>query len=246
MIYFEHNISAGKLLAIKLAIILLGIIIGWMFYNNIFIGLLLGIFLSPLRKVFIHEHIQKKKNTLLIQFKDLVYSLSAAVGSGRSLKQGLEESLEFWEDTYDENDYIIIELKNMKKRMEEANETDISLLRDFAYRSGIQDIYDFVSVCEICKESGGDFARAIIKAGDVISEKITIERELEVIVSQKKFEGRIVGLAPFVLIFFIKLLSPSYIAPLYETPSGIIVSTMAIGLIVAGWLFIEKLNRIDI
>ena len=58
----------------------------------------------------------------------------------------MEESVDFWKATYEENDYIMQELAYMNGRIEKSGEKDIDVLRDFARRSGLEDVDDFVSV----------------------------------------------------------------------------------------------------
>jgi len=187
----------------------------------------------------------RKKNKLLIQFRDLMYSLSALISSGRSLSQGLAESVDFWKGTYDDDDFIIKELKNMTKRMREGRERDIELLKDFAERSGVEDIKDFVMVCDTCKKTGGNFSEAICRCADIIGDKISLEKDLKAMAAQKKFEGVIVGAAPFLIIFFIKLLSPEYLEPLSYTKTGRVISTVALLIAGCGWFFIERVNEIE-
>ena len=66
------------------------------------------------------------------------------------------------------------------------------------------------------------------------------------ITAQKKFESKIVALAPIVMILAIKLLSPSYMIPLYETNAGKIVSTVSLALTASGFIAIERVNKIEI
>ena len=71
----------------------------------------------PMEKQYGKFASEKKKEVLLEQFKDLLYSMSAAVSTGRSLGQAIEESAEFWQGTYGEKDYIMIEISGMVRKM---------------------------------------------------------------------------------------------------------------------------------
>lgn len=218
---------------------------GWLFYDSPFAGavwLLLTVFVKPRYASNLNR---KRKNKLTLQFKDMLYSVSAFVLSGRSLGQAMEASVDFWKGTYGEKDFIIKEIRAMSKRMKEGGERDVELLKDFAMRSGIEDINDFAVACDTCKKTGGDFAKAVSRCADIIGDKLSLEKELNVIASQKRFEGRIVGMAPFAIILFIKLLAPEYLYPLSHTQQGRAVSTIALMAIVIGWLMIERMNDIE-
>ena len=218
---------------------------GWLFYDSFSWGTIFVPLIFKVKAVYAEALNKKKKEKLILQFKDLMYSVSSYVSSGRSLGQSLEESIYFWKGTYDEHDYIIKELKFMVKRMNESMERDIDLLKNFAERSGLEDIRDFVTVCDICKRTGGNFASAVCRCTDIIGDKISLEKELNKVAAQKRFESRVVGIAPFVIIFFIKLASPEYLYPLSHTQTGRAVSTVALLMIGYGWVIIERMNRIE-
>lgn len=76
----------------------------------------------------------------------------------------------------------------MLKRMQQGGEDELPVLRDFAMRSGLADIADFVNVYEICRASGGDLARAMNRAATIIGDKIQLEAELKTMMAQKAFE----------------------------------------------------------
>lgn len=218
---------------------------GWLFYDDILIGAVFMTLAAAVKPRYAKHLRDKRKSKLMLQFRDMMYSVSAFVSSGRSLSQGMEESIDFWKGTYGEKDLIIKELRNMSKRMREGGERDVELLKDFAERSGLEDIRDFAAVCDTCKKTGGDFARAVSRCADIIGDKLSLERDLYVMASQKRFEGRIVGSAPFVIIFFIKLLSPEYLYPLSGTQTGRAVSTLALLMTVCGWMLIERMNDVE-
>lgn len=246
MDYRILKLTAYEKIVFRLSAVGAGILLGWIFYDNLIPGIIIGILLTFSENKYKEFLIAKRKETLLMQFKDLLYSLSSAVSTGRSLGQAIDESINFWRGTYDENDYIIKELKLMSKKMRESNISDIDAFKDFAERSDLDYVRDFMMVCKTCKETGADFTAAIDRGSEIIENKIDIERELKSITAQKKFESKIVALAPIVMILAIKLLSPSYMIPLYETNAGKIVSTVSLALTASGFIAIERVNKIEI
>lgn len=229
-----------------LAIIIIGMMIGSIFYNSLICGMgfsLLGIIAFPVYKKSI---IEKKKQTILEQFKDLLYSISFSISSGRNMAQSLKESKEFWNSTYDENDFIMIEINNMLRRIEEGNELDVIVLRDLADRYEIDDINDFVNTFELLKETGGNMSLAINRASTLIGDKISMEKEVKTSLSQKVFEGKIVTCAPLFMVTMIKMVSPSFIGPLYESAKGMYISTLSLGMMCIAAYLIWKITKIEI
>lgn len=236
-------LDLGVVLTVSLAS---GTVTGWLFYDSLPIGLCIGGVLFLMAKPrYIRWQLQRRKRILLLQFRDVLYSISSAVSVGRSMAQALEESMDFWKGTYDEKDLIMRELAAMVRQMKEGNARDLDVLKDFAGRSGLQDILDFVMVYENCRTSGADLVKAIDRATGIIGDRIDMERELHTLMAQKQFEGRIIMLSPFALLLFLKISSPDFLEPLTASSAGTMVSTAALGLVAASVLLMERVNRFE-
>lgn len=219
--------------------------VGWIFYDNYLIGLALAIGFYPTIKLYKKKLNLKKKHILLMEFNDLLFSLSSDIATGVTMDKAIEQSLEFWKDTYNEDDYIIIELKNMVRKMKELHEKDISCLEDFALRSGLSDVVDFVGAYEVLRSSGADMTKAIEQTSDIIRDKIIMESELRTLMSQKVFESRLVGASPILMVFFLKIASPEYFTVMYLTSGGKAIMTICLVLIGFSLYLIERNNRIE-
>ena len=124
--------------------------------------------------------------------------------------------------------------------------SDLDVLEDFSRRSGLKDIEDMVMVCRVCKKQGGNLQEALINCNNIIGDKISLEKELKTVMAQKKFEGRVVAIAPFLLMTFIKIISPGYVKPLIDVAAGRLLSTISLILIAAAWITRERVNSIEI
>lgn len=220
--------------------------IGWIFYDSWIIGIIISVIFMPTIKIYKKRVSEKKLNILLIEFKDLLYSLSSEIATGATMSKALEESVNFWRGTYDESDYIIIELNNMVKKMKELHINDIECLEDFARRSKLPDIVDFVNSFKVLRTSGADMTTAIERTSDIIRDKIILESELKTVMSQKVFESRLVGMSPVIMVLFLKLVSPGYFQVMYETSAGKTLMTFALVLMMFSLYLIERNNRIEV
>ena len=232
------------MLKFSAAALFAGMTAGLLYFDSIPMGLIL-FFLSYAAYPAYREAMEnKRKQQMLIQFRDLLYSLSASMSLGRSMKQALEESRSFWGNTYTEKDLIMKEVSAMLREMETTKARDIDVLRDFAERSGLPDIVDFVNVYDSCRTTGGNMPKAISRAAVIIGEKISMERELNTALSEKLAEGRIVGTAPFLMTLALRVLSPGYMRPLYDTSAGHAAAAVSLGLTVVSVIMTERINRI--
>ena len=162
------------------------------------------------------------------------------------MKYSIIESIDYLGASYDDSSMIITELTRMRNRMVNSNEEDSVVLRDFADRSHLEDISDFVSVYETLKSTGGNLALAISRAASVIADKINLEGELKSMMAEKAFEGRIVSLAPIAIVLFLRITSPEYLIPLNESFKGNLIVTFALALMGASLILTERISKVEI
>ena len=153
------------------------IILGFLFYRSI-IGI---IFLSPLIILYYQKKrkviIAKRKLQLNIEFRDGINSLSAALSAGYSVEQGFTEALLDLKSMYPKGAMIINEFAYITKQIQ-MNIPVEKALRDFASRSGIEDIISFSEVFSTAKRTGGDLTKIIKTTTDIISNKIEVKERL--------------------------------------------------------------------
>jgi len=76
----------------------------------------------------------------------------------------------------------------------------------------------------------------------MIADKIIVEKDIKVFISQKSFEGKIIAALPLIILMFLRLVSPEYLEPLYQTQSGNILMMMAIICMIIAYKYSEKLT----
>ena len=218
----------------------------YLFYNSLMLSLLTGALVVKLIPYAESRLAAKRMDVLNEQFKDMLYSLSASVASGRQMGEALIEAEEELSAMYGRDELIMVELRHMKISMLRNRESDKVLLKDFASRSGSEDIRDFVNVYVICRSMGGDLEKIISHTTEILTEKMAIDREIRAITAQKKVEGRIISTMPFLMLLMLNLLSYSYIEPLYTTVAGRILMTAALAATVYGIYLMEKLSDVRV
>lgn len=212
-------------------------VILYMFYHSLMFSFFGGFLTVVLLPAYRKHKTDKRKALLLAQFKDFLYSLSSYVAANIQILDALEGSLENLKFLYDENTPFVEELSYMVKSVNENRENEIRLLKDFAQRSHCEDIENFVQVYSSCVITGGDLERVLKNTIEIIMDKITIEREIRTMTSQKRFEGNIITVMPLIVIMFLNVFSPDYLEPLYVTVSGRLLMTGAMaGLVIAHWM----------
>lgn len=242
----DYEISKPEQAKILLLLIFVSITIGILFYNSFFVLVSVPLLYKPVCNLFKEFKFKQNKKMLKLQFRDLLNSISSSFSTGRHMRESLLEAYDSLVEIYDEKSIILKELKKINMELKLAGKTDIEVLKDFAYRTKIEDVDNFVQVYTTCRETGGDFSEAMNKTASIIGEKLTIENEISVMVSQKKLEGMIITFTPIVIIAFLRLVAPDYIDVMYSSFTGKVLMTLCIIVIVLAYIWIERITSIEV
>ena len=221
-------------------------LVSLLFYHSIPLALACGFLALFLEEPYGEYKAEKRRDLLLLQFKDLLYCLAAAFASGRQMKQALIGAHEDLLLLYQEDTPMISELRYMIRGMMENRQSEEELLSDFARRSNLEDIRNFVDVYRACRITGGDMEKVIASVTDVLMDKMAIEREIKALTSQKMFEGRIISLMPLLVVLFLNIFSPDYLAVMYETAQGRILMTLALLGIFWAYKMTMKMAKVEV
>lgn len=222
-------------------------ILGKLFYDSYIMAIFLGGFglIYPFAQK--KKLLRKRKDKLSLQFKEAIASLSSSLAAGRSIENSFIEVVNDLKLLYpDPNTYIIHEFEVINRRVENG-ETIERAIQDFSRRSDIEDIQNFSDIFITCKRTGGNLVEVIRRTSDIISEKIDIQQEVSVMVAQKRFESRVLSIAPIGMILLLKYSAGDYMKPLYEWGNmGPIVMTVCLGLLVLSYWLSQKIMNIKV
>lgn len=219
--------------------------IGYLFYHNLILSLLLGTAGLTIPKFWRRFMLERRRKTLNLHFKQALYSLSSSLSAGRSVENGFRDAVQdlLLLDPGGQSD-LIFELKVIVSRMEYGEPIEVAL-QDFARRAGMEDMENFADVFSTCKRTGGDLVEVVRRTSSVIGEKLDIQQEISVMIAQKRFESKALLAAPFLLLLFMNLTSPDYMETMYSGP-GIMISTFALAALGGCFLWISKMMNIKV
>ncbi|OPA76932.1 pilus assembly protein TadB [Paenibacillus selenitireducens] len=222
-----------------------GGVIGYLFYHHVIVALpcvgLGAMYPRFRRRALLH----KRRSELSLQFKQALYSLSSSLAAGRSVENAFYEVVQDLQLLYpDANTDLIREFRIIRFRLENGEPIE-EAVQDFSRRAGIEDITNFADVFTACKRTGGDLVEVVRRTSTMIGEKIDIQQEISVMVAQKKFESKVIMLAPVGFLAFLNMSAPDFMTPMYSGV-GIIVSTFALFGLIACSVWILKIMDIRV
>lgn len=201
--------------------------LGYLFYQSLLAMVLMVWAARILEPQYCSYMAKRRREQLCGQFRDFLYSVGASFSSGRQMESAILEAQEMLTVAYGGDAVLCRELSYMAQGIRESRQSVESLLTDFAQRSGISDIRQFVNVYCICKTTGGDLQRVVEKTVETLLDKISVRRELHVITAQKRMEANVLAGISVGMIALLNLVSPEYLQALYCTIQGRIVMTAA-------------------
>lgn len=219
--------------------------VSYFFYRSIWACLpLTPVFLFFLRKKK-KELAKRRREELNMQFKDAVLSVSANQKAGYSVENAFREAYRDMAMLYGPDSHICRELYHIEKGLDN-NIVLEKLLYDLGVRSHLPDILQFADVFLIAKRNGGNMTEILSDTADTIEQKIAVDKEIQVLLSSKKMEQRIMNVIPFFIIFYISLTSKGFFDVLYHNPIGIFIMTLCLLVYLAAYEISEKIVAIEV
>ncbi len=244
--YRMYELNLREKTKLFLLIMVLTLIVSELFYGTCFFVLTAPLFFILVLEKAAAILNERRLLALREQFKDCLYAMSSSFSLGRHMREAMEDAKTSLVELYGEDSLMRNELCYMTRCMDDAGSGEIAIWKDFACRCRLEDVSEFADVFEACRDSGGNIVYAMNKAAFLITEKMTIEKEINTQIMQKKYEGRIIGIMPVVMLAFLRLVSPAYIEIMYVTFVGRVAMTFAIILIAAAYISEERITSIDV
>lgn len=243
--YAIYRLSFPEYLLYGILYFLLSAVISYLFYDS----LTPVIFTVPLIVIY-YKYISrflctKRKNILIIQFRDMINSISASLSSGYSIENSIKEAGREMLILYGDASYIYGELSLMQKKLA-INIPIEKIFSDFAVRSQCDAIIMFSQILVIAKRNGGDLISIIKSSSHTIGEKIDISREIASALSSRKYEQNIMFLMPVAIMIYIRISSKGFFDSVYHNITGILIMSLSLILYILAVIIGFKLSIVKI
>lgn len=192
------------------------------------------------------QMIARQKQELLVQFKEALYVISASLAAGKSVEMAFRAALSDLRLLYADPDTAILKELEIIIRKMELNGTIEEALVHFSRRAHLEDVTSFTEVFVTCKRRGGNLVEVIKNTSEVIADKIRTREEIETLVTEKRFEQKVMNAMPIAMVFILNSSSPEFMTPVYTTAAGRLGMTLAVALFVAAYTLSDRIMRIEV
>ena len=191
------------------------------------------------------ECCKQKKEEFREQFRESIQTLSAILKVGYSVENAIRETWKEISPIYKKKTRIIKEYETMVHQLD-LNMTAEEVMKQFADRVKEEDVENFVTVFGAAKRLGGDSIAIIRHAADAIGEKMEVEREIQVMLTSKKLEFKIMCVIPFVIILYMRSAFPEFMAVLYGNLAGTLFMTICLMVYLTAYQLGKKMTQIEV
>ena len=225
-------------------LIILAFILGHIFFNSFILSAILsGSSLFSIRYLRKNNNIFMKKK-IEEEFKIFIYAIASSMSVGKSFENAVKES---FESVQKELEVFLLEEDLMNIVM--AFETNMNINAAFGQLSekyAIESIHQFSKVIQVTVRQGGSVQSVVEKTVRMIDEKNNVEKELEVIITQKKFElYMLLSFVPL-MILYLRLVSENFRPLMYGTLQGRFIMLIGVFLYVISALIGRRIVNIQI
>ena len=116
----------------------------------------------------------------------------------------------------------------------------------FADRVPVPEARLFAIVISLQAQSGGNLSEVLSNLADMLREKAKLQSKIRAMTSEARTSAWIIGSIPILLIGAVTLLSPDFLKPLFETETGNIILMFCGGWMVAGFVVMRGMMRVEI
>lgn len=243
--YNEYRLQSKECIWYTAQGLFLVAVIGYFFYRS----WIACIGMMPVLILFLRERkrelAKKQRQELGIQFKDLILAVSANQKAGYSIENAFRESYRDMAMLYGEEGIICTELKHIMAGLDN-NVVLEKLLYNLGMRSGVPDIVQFADIFMIAKRSGGNMTDILCKTAAVIEQKTETDKEIQLMISARKMEQKIMNMVPFIIILYVGSTSKGFFDVLYHNLVGVIIMTVCLGFYLAAYLLSKHIVDIEV
>jgi tight adherence protein B len=130
-------------------------------------------------------------------------------------------------------------------------EINLGISTETAFQNLLQrlpndDLKIFVSALLIQRSTGGNLAQILETIQETITERVRIKEDLKTLTSQGRMSAWVISLLPILIGIILNMMNPEYFVPMLQHPIGWLMLGMGIISLTIGWIFIQRIVKIEV
>lgn len=244
--YTVYELNAKEWIRYGLTGIALAAVAAYVFYRSIIVFVILAIPAAILYPIYKKKDLfQERKRRLTSEFREGITVLASSLAAGFSMENAMIESADELKLLLGSDSMIVREFNYINHRVS-MNIPIETAWQEFADRTGMDDIRNFVQVIKVAKRSGGEINSIIMRTADTIGDKIQIKEEILTQTSAKRFEQKVMSIIPVAIVIYIDTTSPGFFSVMYEGTLGRVVMSLCLAAYIAAIMISNHILDIEV
>ena len=235
----ELPMKAGEFAAFTVLCALAGGVVGALLLTNILFVLLVAAVASLIPYGWLLHARKKRQKTMAEQLPDVLSILASSLRAGHSFLQALDQVAgEIKEPSAGEFHRVVSEIR-LGRSIDDA-------MNEMADRVGSEDMRWAVMAVNIQRQVGGNLAEVLDIVANTVRERAYVQRQVKVLSAEGRLSIAILTALPFGIFFYLAIVNPEYVAPLFTTMMGRILLLIGGTLMGLGVFVMTRIVRIDV
>jgi tight adherence protein B len=225
---------------IRIGLMVVGLVLGWMFFGNVLSGLALAILANLVPGIFLRRSASRRQIKFESQLVDVLVLITGAVKTGFSLLQAMEiVQREMQPPASDEFRRVYTEI-GLGISLSQA-------LDNLSTRMENQDLDLVVTAVKIHDQIGGNLSTMLEAVTETVRERDRLFREARVITTQQRVTSYMISVLPIAIGLLMFMLNPNYIMQLFTRGfPWLLIPIFAVLGIIAGHFVLQRITKIEV
>ena len=236
----DWKITSTEYMLIRLGVMLVGFVLGWLFFGSALSGGALAILANLLPGLFLRRAANRRQIKFENQLVDVLVLITGAVKTGFSLLQAMEVvEREMQPPAADEFRRVHIEI-GLGLSLSQA-------LDNLSDRMQNQDLDLVVTAVKIHDQVGGNLSTMLEAVTETVRERDRLFREARVITTQQRYTSYMISILPIAIGLMMFTINPDYVMQMFT--SGIfylMIPIFAVIGVIAGHFVLQRITKIEV
>jgi tight adherence protein B len=235
----DWKITATEYILIRLGVMLVGFVLGWLIFGSLLSGLAMAILANLLPGILLRRSASRRQIKFESQLVDVLVLITGAVKTGFSLLQAMEAvEREMQPPASDEFRRVHTEI-GLGISLSQA-------LDNLSTRMQNQDLDLVVTAVKIHNQVGGNLSTMLEAVTETVRERDRLFREARVITTQQRYTSYLISLLPIAIGLLMFMINPDYIMQLFTRGIYIIIPILAVVGVIAGHFVLQRITKIEV
>ncbi|MCO7219865.1 type II secretion system F family protein [Klenkia sp. PcliD-1-E] len=230
------QIKAPDLLVVGAVASVTGALLGAVVGGALLSGLLLVA--APLAIwAFVRVRTDRRRRAFAEQLVDALQLMASSMRAGHSLLRAVDAVSRDTQAPTSEEFARVVNEARVGRDLGAA-------LDEVADRTGSEDFRWVVQAIEVHREVGGNLAEVLDRVGETLRDRAQLFRQARSLSAEGRTSGIVLLVMPVVVTGVVAVTAPAYLAPLYSTGLGIVMSGVALTLMVVGAVWLRSIVKV--